>query len=420
MNNNKYKTTGSTSALAKRLTVTLIALLLYLALSYIPTPFIRQHILTRAADFELWDAVGLFNGGSLQKVTLMATGVSSYISASIVVQLLMYSNRNLLTASRLPGGQRVIKNLTLRIGMIISFILSAFSIGTLESKYDILILQPIIGIILIAIFHTLGTYIAVQIGFWIEEKGIGNGVSLLIALNVIIQIPQTVRTVGLLKSENYINNFQIGLLLLIIAIMIIGLVMIESSEQRLDVVYAKSVARGRTHLDRGVQNLSFKINGNGVMPIIIASIVMTFVNTILLFVVEYLNIPMAMKYFGPNTIGQMAILVIIIFATSRFYGFLTFDAEDINNRLQQQTGIVIGVESGNETKKYLSDMNDGLVRLSSVVLSALAVLPFLINQYFGLNLLSATSLLIVIGVVLNFIDIITNEMKIIKIANSTK
>lgn len=408
---------GEIQNLIRKIGITLLSIGIYIILSYIPIPFLNIEILSNVNALNLFDSVILFTSGAIQKVMMMSNGISAYISASIIIQLLMNYNKSLLIQSRSAGGDRKIKQLTITYGLIISGIMSIFTIIPLQQQYQILTVNIFIGVIVGAIVQLFGTYIAVKLGFLIEEKGIGNGMSILIVLNILSNLPMTIRYIEELSLLNNLSIIQIVLSVLMILIVLMILVWVESSELHVPLVNTKSYLTENSRLSQNEYTLPFKINEQGVMPLIIASILIQMFYMFIYFINSFLNLSFLNSIQSYSSPFYLLLLSIFIYVGAKAYSHVTFDAEERYNLLQRNSRLIKDVEMGDKSIQYLTQVHEGLTNIGIVILIGLASIPFLLNLLFGITLFSSTSILIVIGVSLNIITTIQNELKIVRLAN---
>lgn len=400
----------------RKILITLGLVIAFLGLSFIPVPFLNERILTRPSSFEWLDKLAIFLGGPFGQVTFMGTGLSAYITASIVVQLLVYLNKDLYTKSRLPGGKEVIEGITLYVGLTVAFILSLIQLIPLVTEFDILSINPWIAIPFIVLFQMLGTWVTVQIGFGIENHGLGNGISVLLMVNILSSFPLQLYNVYQMYVAGDILLVSIILYALIILLIIIGLVLIQTSDYVVPVVFSKAVTRGKIEEDEW----RFKLNQNGVMPIILASFAVGLLQMLVIFILGYVG--GLETYDAFVTENQWVIVIVmagLVLLFNRIYSFLQFDAYQLNQQLQNETGQIVGLNPGKETIQYLNGMNKKLSNISGFVLILLILIPEMMRLLFNIPMGSSTSLMIVIGVWLELISEVKSERQLIALENST-
>lgn len=374
--------------LLKKIGWTLGLSLVYLALSYLPVPFLESRVLNRPGDFSFLDGLQLFHGGPFQKVTFMGTGISAYITAGILVQFVMYLNQSLYIRVKLPGGEQVVKQWTLYAGLILAAIISSAQLISLALRFPIFLISPWLAVPFVILFQVLGTYVAIRIGFLIDDHGIGQGMSVLIGLNILKMLPLTlVRLKGQLVP-------LIGFLVITLMVMV-ALIVIETSEYKVPVHYAKSYLKGF----KEANDWGFKLNPNGVMPLIMASLVLGF-------------IPLR----SPWLVTFLLVILVVLF--NYLYSFMTFDALELNQQLQSQAGQIEGVRPGLDTQAYLEGMNRQLTRLSSGVLAGVICLSYLVMRLTGIKGVSFSSLMILIGVWIQLILEVRSSWYLIRIKQS--
>lgn len=383
--------------LQKKIYLSLFLIAIFRIVSFIPVPFVNKDILKSISNDGIMSYLNMFSGGTLSNFTFMATGISSYISASIVMQLLTYGIKRFHDISKSPGGDRIIKKMTIIIGIVASFIISFLTTTGMQKKYGLLTIGASYVYFIIAAIHSLGTAFAIWIGETITNKGFGNGVSLLILINILSSIPKNIVLIqsqlkyGLLSTSNFI------LAIFIMLLVSLSIVVFEKSERRIKIKYSKLVARGKTSFGENSGYFPIKLNLSGVMPIIFASTFMQF----FIFIGEAIKGPIGDFLKNNFSYGQLLnsfIMAALIFFFSYFYNALIFNPIEISNNIQNNGGIIPGVRPGLATGEYISKINKNLVFCGSIYLAIIALIPNIIFAKINFNGLSATSLMIIIGV----------------------
>lgn len=415
MKKNRYKklSLGSKKQLMAKMTFTFVMVAIFKLLSYIPVPFINISKITDVtSNLSIFQTAQMFSGHAVSQLTLMATGVSSYITASIVLQFLTYASKRLSEISRSSNSERIIKRITLVMGILISLITSLlYTVVLSRTNPEILTSNQWYAFAAIAICHAVGTFIAIQIGEMIEKKGYGNGLSLLIAVNVVSNFPQIIKAIINVTKVNVVTGSSIISLALLMVCLIIFM---ESSEKRLNVIYSKIAARQTGHMQSSKQSLPMKINANGVMPIIISASLLQVITFGLGFWNSNISQKIIAHLSNPGSIYYgIYMLVMIVFFTF-IYSSITFDAGEFADGLQKNGGAIVAVRPGKDTKEYLKNVNKKLTKISAIYLFFVSLIPIVITGVFGFSGIQATSLMIIIGVALDTIIKLNNEYSLSK------
>lgn len=397
----------------KKLFFTLMILIVYRLGAYITVPGINPAALSEVANSGLGSILNMFSGGGLTNYSLFAMGVSPYVTAQIVVQLLQMDivPRFVEWSKQGEVGRRKLNQVTRYLTIVLAFVQSiGITAGFNQLSQVQLVSTPnwqtylLIGFLL-----TSGTMFAVWLGEMITERGLGQGVSMLIFAGIIARVPAGV--VQLVKENVFQNSDQTRGWALVIGLMLIFLIVIafvtwfNQAIRKIPMQYTRrSVGSGDSSY------LPLKINVAGVIPVIFASSLLVTPQTILqAFSSKYGTTnwyTTLMDWLSMQTIqgGLLYTLLIVLFTF--FYAFVQVNPEKVAENLQKQGSYIVGVWPGPATEKWLSGL---LVRLSVVgalFLGFVALAPILATHYFGLdsNLgMSGTSLLIVIGVAIDLI-----------------
>ena len=340
----------------------------------------------------------LMSGGGLQNFSIFALGVSPYITASIITQLLQMDIIPYFKELKEQGyvGRQKINKITRYLSIVLAFIqayaLCIFymkSLGTME-------------IIKTALVMTAGTSFCLWLGDQITKKGIGNGTSMIIMAGIIQSMP----TIFTGAYNSFINGefaTVLGIVLFIVFILVyllvlVGIIYIQLAERRIPIQYAN-----RTTSAYGNQQsyLPIKINSAGVIPVIFAQILLTVPSTIVAFTGNEAAINFVNKYivYTSNT-GILLYLILIIFF-GYFYTFMIMNPEDMSKNLNERGGYIPGIRPGEDTSKFISNTISKLTIVGSVFLMIIAVLPVLVSKVSGLSssiTIGGTGLLIVVGV----------------------
>lgn len=380
------------------------AMLLVLRLgAHIPVPGIDlSQVANLFAGGGLLGLVDLFSGGAFRTMSIFAMGVSPYINSSIIMQLLTIVIPRLEELQKEGGeGQKVINQYT-RYGTLILGVVQAFGLG-LTLRNTGALTNPSWGqVTLVMLTMTAGTCFVMWLGEQITEKGIGNGISLIIFANIVARLPRTVADIwGLARSGSI--SWLIVILLAIVAIGIVaGTVWVTEGVRKIPVQYAKRVV-GRRMYGGQTTYLPIKVNQAGVIPVIFAQSLLLFPSTIANFLSPTnwfrMKVNTYLNYQSP--LYLILYLVLTVFFTY-FYTAITFNPTDVSDNIKKNGGFIPGLRPGKPTADYLARVSERITLVGGLFLGAIAVLPTAIIAFTGVQdaYLGGTALLIVVGVAL--------------------
>jgi preprotein translocase subunit SecY len=409
---------ASIPELRKRVIFTLLMLFVYRMGVQVPTPGINGEAL--AAFFEknastLFGMFNMFSGGALENFSIFALGIMPYISASIIIQLLTVVIPQLEALSKEgESGRRKITQYT-RYGTVVLSIIQGFFIASglegMTSPNGInIVLDPGTQFKLMTVLTlTSGTAFIMWLGEQMTERGIGNGISLIIFSGIVAGMPAAVgNTIALIKSGEL--TFIFIPIIVAMMLLIIGFVIfIETSQRRIPIQYAKRVVGRRVYGGQS-SHLPLKINISGVIPPIFASSIMMFPATIGSFIqIDWVQRISAA--FSPGTIYYYLMFIAMIVFFCFFYTAVTFKPDDVAENLKKNGGFIPGIRPGKKTAEFLDKALVRLTVVGAIYLSAVCVMPtVLISKlnvpfYFG-----GTALLIVVGVAIDTISQIESHL----------
>jgi len=395
--------------LQKRILYTLLMLGVYRIGAHIPTPGIDTAALMAYFEQAKGSLLGLFDmfaGGALSNLSVFALGIMPYISASIIIQLLTVAIPHLERLSKEgEAGRRKITQYT-RYGTIVLSVIQGFGISVgLENMAGptgvSIVLQPGWGFRLMTVLTlTAGTAFLMWLGEQITEKGIGNGISLIIFAGIVCRGPEAIINTFRLLSTGEMGIFLI-VILIVMMISVIGvIVFVESGQRRIPVQYAKRVV-GRKVYGGQATHLPLKVNTAGVIPPIFASSIIMFPATIANFVPHPWMKAVADALI-PGRVGYEILYVCFIVFFCYFYTAVTFNPNDVAENMRKYGGYVPGIRPGKKTAEYIDDVLTRLTFSGAVYVSAVCVLPSILIAYFNVPFyFGGTALLIVVGVALD-------------------
>jgi len=396
--------------LRKKIIYTLFMLLIYRFLCFIPTPGVDleavSEVMKNASFLQYMSAM---TGANLSQFTIMAMGITPYINASIIMQLLAVAIPK-LEALQKEGeeGRKKIAQITRYVTVALGFVQAiGLSIGlnaTSGAWYN----YVTIGICLAA-----GTALAMWIGEQINEKGIGNGISMLIFVGIVASLPNSV--IGYF-SELAMNGFsmnivlQILVVLVISLIMIVGVVLVDMGERRIPVQYAKRMV-GRKMYGGQSTHIPLKVNSSGVLPLIFASALMQFPAMIIGALPEANKARIWWDSFYGTSAGYIIIFALLILGFTFFYNSISFNPIEISKNLQQNGGLIPGIRQGKPTSDYIAKISSRITLFGALFLALLATLPTVFWTMAKINLpLAASSLLIAVSVAIETMRQLESQM----------
>ena len=358
--------------------------------------------LTKSLGFlELINTIG---GGALKNFSIFALGVMPYITASIITQLLQMDIFPYFTELSKQGhtGRQKINQITRYMGIAFAFIEGyAFAFAFLGKTGN-----PV-QYMYIATVLTAGTALLLWMGDQMTQKGIGNGVSLIIMAGIIATLPQMFITAftSLISFEGTAQVISLGIVKFVLFVIvyfaiIIGMIFVQESERRIPIQYAN---KSTSAYGNAQSFMPIKINSAGVIPVIFASSLLSIPNIIAQVVKNDNFTLIVQKYLTMTTPVGFIIYVVLIFFFAYFYTFIQLKPEEFAKNLQENGGYIPGVRPGEETKQYVCKILTRLTVLGSLFLSIIAGLPIIFSKLTSLPTsvsIGGTGLLIVVGVAL--------------------
>ncbi len=409
---------AQSSELKRRIIITLFLLAVFRVGVFIPTPGIDAEALSgffQSASGTLLDFATMFTGGALERFSVFALGIMPYISASIILQLLTVVVPTLEKLSKEgESGKRTITQYTRYLTIVLSVIQGMMIAIGLESMSGpagepIVLAAGWSFRLMTVITLTAGTSFLMWVGEQITERGIGNGISLIIFVGIVANLPSAVNnTYALAKAGEMSPIFLLFLAFLMIAV-VAFIVFMETGQRRIPIQYPKRVV-GRKVLGGGTQHLPLKVNSAGVIPPIFASSIIVFPAT----VVSFVDIP-AMKTvadsLNPGGLLYNVLFVAAVIFFTYFYTAVQFNPKDVADNLKKQGGFVPGIRPGPNTAEYIDTVLSRLTLWGSLYLAVVCVLPsILVSQFNAPFYFGGTALLIVVGVAMDTAQQIESHM----------
>jgi preprotein translocase subunit SecY len=429
--------------LRRRVLFTMGILAVYRLGAHVTTPGVNVQALEAFFNNQAGSSLGLvdlFSGGNLRRLTVFALGIMPYITASIIFQLLTVVYEPLAKMQKEGElGRRKITQWTRYVTVLLGVLQSAAIAITLQSSSANLVLNPGLGFVFMTILTlTTGTTFVMWLGEQITERGIGNGMSLLIFAGIVVGLPRGIEDLITTARSERFGAFTVPALILLVIGMIAVvafIVFVERSERRIPVQYAKRIV-GRRLMGGQSTHLPLKVNSGGVMPIIFAASVLS--APMLFSQAKFVqNSPWLSRTFDALRVGEPAyellyIIAIIFFAY--FYISIVFRPDDIADNMRKYGGFIPGIRPGRRTSDFVNEILTRITLVGAVYLIAVALIPqimisgihlnhlWLIGHFFenlplwvtngmGFNFyFGGTSLLIVVGVAMDTVNQIESHL----------
>jgi preprotein translocase subunit SecY len=417
--------------LRKKIFFTMFILVIYRIGAHIPIPginidaleaFFAQMSKSGAGGF--LNFFDLFSGGALKRVTIFALGIMPYISSSIIFQLLTVVVPSLEKMKKESDGAKKIQKYTKYLTVVLCVFQGFGIISWLRNTPEMpgvgrIVPADSIGFIILAVVAvTTGTMVLMWLGEMITERGVGNGISLIIFAGIVVRLPQSIAETGSrigAKGEPIIGIIIIAVFLFVVA----ASILLTLGRRNIPIQYGKRQIGGRT-VSAPAQNLPMPINPGNVIPIIFAS-------SILLFPAQISNMMSVNKfsifgrleyYLAPGHLSYTLIYSLLVIFFCYFYSSIVFNPNDISENLKKYQGFVPGIRPGLNTAEYLSRVLNRVTLSGALFLAFIAISPDLVlqmwpeevGQNIAYNLFGGTSLLIIVGVALDTLKQIESQL----------
>lgn len=404
--------------LRRRIIFTLLMLFVYRMGVQIPTPGINGEAL--AAFFQqnagtLFGMFNMFSGGALQNFSIFTLGIMPYISASIIIQLLTVVIPQLeMLKKEGEAGQRKITQYT-RYGTVALSIIQGFFIasgleGMAGPDGTAFVMIPGMQFKLMTVLTlTSGTAFIMWLGEQMTERGIGNGISLIIYAGIIARMPAAIANSVQLVNSGEIPIIFVPIMLAMMFLVVAFIVFFETAQRKIPIQYAKRVV-GRKVYGGQSSHLPLKINISGVIPPIFASSIMMFPATIGTFIqIDWVQ--QVSASLSPGTVYYYMLYIAMIVFFCFFYTAVTFNPEEVAENLKKNGGFVPGIRPGKKTSEFIDKVLTRLTVVGAIYLSAVCVLPTLLISKFNVPFyFGGTALLIVVGVAIDTISQIESHL----------
>ena len=398
---------------------TLLMLVVFRIGSNIPVPNINRSVLADlfAGETGLFDLFDLFSGGSFSNFTIFALSITPYITASIIIQLLgmAFPYFEKLAREGVEGRKKMAqytRYLTIVLALVQAI---GLTVGLFRKA---VVDKSAFSIIVMVLVLTAGTAFLMWLGEQINDRGIGNGISLIIFAGIVARIPSGIRALATAVSTGSLSIVTLIIFIVAAVLVTAGVVMIQEGQRRIPVQYAKRVV-GRKMYGGQSTHIPIKVNQAGVIPIIFALSLLQFPLTITYFlkadsgftafVTQWLS-PSGMP--GVWVYGVLNVILIIFF--TYFYTQATFNPSEVADNMKANGGFIPGIRPGKATEEYLQKVMSRITIVGAVFLAVIATLPTILSviapESLGSIHFGGTSLLIAVGVALETVRQLENQM----------
>ncbi|NLJ76940.1 MAG: preprotein translocase subunit SecY [Peptococcaceae bacterium] len=396
-----FKTAFKVSELRTKLLYTLGMLFIFRLGAHIPVPGVNPErfadLVNSGVIFGFFDII---SGGALRNFSVFAMGIMPYINASIILNLLTVVIPHLDKLKKEgEEGRKKISQYTRYLTVVLAFIQG---IGMVVGVGGSLQHPSAVTYAITALTITAGTTFLMWMGEQITERGIGNGISLLIFAGIVSRVPQGAARLGEYLNAGTITVFSLILLAVIAALVVAAVVAVQEGQRRIPVRYAKRVV-GRRVYGGQTTHLPLKVNQAGVMPIIFASSLLMFPETIIKMFQGSAVANFYGTYLGWGTAAHTMLFALLVIGFTYFYTAVVMNPADVADNIKKYGGFIPGLRPGRPTAEYISRIMSRVTLSGAIFLALIAVLPNFVllatkipNIYFG-----GTSLLIVVGVALD-------------------
>ena len=398
--------------LRKKVLYTFFMLLIYRLVSVIPAPGIDVATVQSAmSQYDMLGLVNMMTGNSFSQMTIMAMGISPYINASIIMQLLTIAIPALERLQKEGGeeGKQKINKITryVTVGLAALQAIGIIAgLGAIKSSY-----KNFFGYVSIGVIMAGGTAMAMWIGERITKNGIGNGISLLIFAGIISNLFNGIvsTTAGIFNGTATVGNLVVILLTTVIILVVVTFV--DMAERRIPVMYAKRVV-GRKMYGGQSTHIPLKLLSVGVLPLIFAYSFMAFPGTIFaMFGTNSGAYKWWSTYMNQTSFWYMFVCALLIIAFSYFYTSITFNPEDIAKNIQQQGGHIPGIRTGSKTVEFLKRTSNRLTLFAALFLAILSTIPSVLTVWQQVSIpFGASSILIAVSVAIETVRQVESQL----------
>lgn len=388
---------------------TLSMLIIFRLGSFIPVPGMNTEALSKL--IQSGGLLGFFNtisGGAFDNFAIFAMSISPYINSTIIMQLLTIAIPSLeALAKEGEEGRRKIAQYT-RYGTVVLALIQAMALSYGLKGY--LLRTDAASVILVALSLTAGTAFLMWLGEQINEKGIGNGISLLIFAGIVSRVPGGVMKIIELYKVKSTNLIEMSFFLIFAILIIMAVIFIQEGERRLPVQYAKRVV-GRRMYGGQSTHIPLKVNQAGVIPVIFAMSLIAFPGQIAQFFPDSAVYRFFNTYLSWGSWIHSILYALLIIGFTYFYTAVTFNPIEVSNNIKKYGGFIPGIRPGKPTSDFITKSLNRITLVGAFFLAVIAIVPIFLMNFTGIKVyFGSTSLLIVVGVAMDFVKQIEAQM----------
>ncbi len=394
----------------KKILYTLGMLLIYRLLCFIPTPGVDTSLIaTFIEKYQILGYISSMTGADLSNYSIMAMGITPYINASIIMQLLCVAIPKLEEFNKQGDeGRKKIAQITRYVTIGLGFVQAVALTAGMKANAT----NSVLGLLTIGFCLAAGTALAMWIGERITENGIGNGISLLIFAGIISNIANSVVSTiyQMFVDISMVSVAGIIASLVVFILLVVGIVFVDRAERRIPVQYSKRMV-GRRMYGGQSTHIPLKLNASGVLPLIFASSIMQFPGTILAFWPNSSANIWWSAHVSSMSFGYQLIFAILIFGFTFFYSSISFNPVEISKNIQNNGGMIPGIRQGKPTSDFIKKISSRITCFGAIYLAILAIVPTVIYAIFGVQLtFAASSLMIAVSVAMETMRQLESEL----------
>jgi preprotein translocase subunit SecY len=373
----------------------------------VPVPGINTDIIKELSSGQLLGFFDVISGGAFKNFSIFAMSITPYVNASIIMQLLTVVIPKLEEMNKDSDGRKKIASISRYLTVVLAFVQAVgISMGFRTAYLN----YTWYNVIIVSVSLTAGTAFLMWIGEQINESGIGNGISILIFAGIVSRLP-----FGLITIYEYVSvdltRIAVAAVMLVVAVfMVAAVVMLNEGQRRVPVQYAKRVVGRKIY---GGQNthIPLRVNQAGVIPIIFAMTILMFPGQIASWFPNSAGMASVSDFFNPNKIWYQVVYALLILFCTFFYSAITLNVIQIADDLKKYGGFIPGLRPGRPTSDHLSKISQRITMAGAIFLAIIATVPTLLMRFTSLQLsLGSTSLLIVVGVVLDSVKQLESQL----------
>ena len=403
----------------KKMLLTLLMLLVFRLGCFIPVPgIVANSFQSLAENNDFFSVMSTITGGSLQNGTLFALGIIPFINAFIIMQLLTLVIPPLDRLSKQgEAGRRKITQITRYMAILLAVIQGVgICLGWGEGMFEATFESTKLTMALVIMMFVGGSCLVMWIADRITEYGVGNGTSLIIFAGILSSAGTSLVNAfsGVTDGEVAKNVWMIIAFLVVVVAVFIFIIFVDLAERRITIQYAKQIKGNKMYGGQST-HIPMKVNASGVMPIIFASSFLMFPQMIASFWPQSAFYQWWAKWLGIGTPIYIAVMCLLILFFSFFYSQIQFNPDDISKNIQQNGGYIPGIRPGKPTADYLKKINNRITLFGAIFLALIALVPSVVFKFIGqenglANSFSATGLLIVVSVAMEFDTQLQNQL----------